>query len=1541
MAIVIVIMILAAMLAVIAPFVLSMTQTTKVSSTYLEESRARQLAEGGDQAGRAWVAQTDPMLQIQATKPPFNQPNVTTLDMLNMQLGGLDAAQKLIYAQEQGLVQNGAPVLPQPPGKDDPFTGLGNPQGEFLDVGVTDEQSKLNINTVPCRVLGNLLASALATMEVDSTTTSISVDDSSQFYDDGNPNTVDGYIAIDGVARPYLSASGNVIVLAQPFDQGMKFPPNSLVYDGRAELIRQMRNQREFQSVYELRDIGTQFGPSAVIRPQEFERILPFLTAHSFRSAQWTAGTRILDRSFSGDSYGLRVEDPRGFDAQCHVAIFDSTDQGEVQVGRPEGYIVSTNRRPFFPQLPRNYQIGFVNSLGFDETISDNNHYLWLRTEIPHPININTASWDVLKAMVKGIPSSGGYQQGAVDEQMADAFATAVVNARKQTPIDSHTTLFGMLDSFVSQNILPSDYIQMIKQSMVADRQGMQCAAQPVCFQSYYDYTVESHAREFDPSRNLRAQAGVIETFRIPARFPGLWYVDSQSQWEIQAALNGQGSGWVIGPRFVPYSGTAASFYANVYPYFSDLTPDYTNLQPNNGQIFTEVEFGMQGRHDFAYDNFENPAPDVDMMMGKQITGPIELNARGGVNQLPAPPIVMAGWFFPSFGMNGNEIFYSGDPSLKVPRDCIRLTSENGLTLYVTDSTGQQYLYNYPHVKLAPLVWHYIYVSATGVDPAQVFLAIDGKPVTDVKLPTQFLQLATAIPDQFPPVGVDPTLAQSVIQLTGDTSSLPPIGTIQIGQEIIDYNGLSGNTLQQCLRGRRFTTAVAHQGGEPVQELGFSVKLNQPYIGGLNGHLVPMQVNGASVGLPGSRPACSVNVPPPASPPEIDGSVTTIPITAETADKMPDYGFAILDYAQRTVGGLTETRPAELIWYSSRDATHLNNVVRGMYGSLAGKHWNGCRIYNAFVEATNLNGYLPPAGQNFVVQVDNAVNPATDVEWIQYSTIYTMNGHSYLASPPNGPAFGNTNLNPGQSWISGIWDRGVYDTAMATHLGTEKLILVRAVNMPWLGQEPYVWDPTYSQSPLLAPKLLTLVPGMYIDPTGQSTGNEVFLTEANNPDKLEHFNVKRAWFNHPWKDGAWIGGLWLHVYHGRYGGPYLVGLDGNPKYDYPTSDSRMLRSPVPEFDNSQYLYHGMVVNRNKDMQGYVDELKYGSSCDMVDGTVYTDSSCSPLPSSATTIQIQDATGQAPPPTGLAQIGTEIVYYDNLTKGAGAPQILNPFPTLNTPTGPPDNLQAKMDNLPQWNGTYNPSQVTLGNVQRGLFGTTAQDWPAGTRVRVLTTFFASSAATNAMSNDISLKYAADLPLRGFVSTYDQSGQIAEVVGFLARNNTLLAQSGTLRNRYGSGQAGLGGNAIYLWQPVRHEDLFMPSLSEAGAAYFPLQHRMEGGLWEGVNLDMVDYQPGVRANDIQAVVVARFDGAPGWDAPITNRPGGLYLFNLNSGANHISFPDSPVHADQLELRVMQRYLPGAIDTNDWKLSLVLGRVRFLVHAEGQTYRRDLTQ
>jgi hypothetical protein len=79
----------------------------------------------------------------------------------------------------------------------------------------------------------------------------------------------------------------------------------------------------------------------------------------------------------------------------------------------------------------------------------------------------------------------------------------------------------------------------------------------------------------------------------------------------------------------------------------------------------------------------------------------------------------------------------------------------------------------------------------------------------------------------------------------------------------------------------------------------------------------------------------------------------------------------------------------------------------------------------------------------------------------------------------------------------------------------------------------------------------------------------------------------------------------------------------------------------------------------------------------------------------------------------------------------------------------------------------------------------------------------------------------------------------------------------------------------------------------------------------------------------VVLARFDGAPDWDAEPTNARGGLWLLEDTRRGKRgpASFPLGVV-SDQLEVRIYFRYASGAftrlpenILTDDWKDTPIL--------------------
>ena len=60
-----------------------------------------------------------------------------------------------------------------------------------------------------------------------------------------------------------------------------------------------------------------------------------------------------------------------------------------------------------------------------------------------------------------------------------------------------------------------------------------------------------------------------------------------------------------------------------------------------------------------------------------------------------------------------------------------------------------------------------------------------------------------------------------------DGSVYPSAGTIQIGDELIDYTGKSTNNLTGCTRGAHSTTAASHLSGVNVLSIRWALKQDQ------------------------------------------------------------------------------------------------------------------------------------------------------------------------------------------------------------------------------------------------------------------------------------------------------------------------------------------------------------------------------------------------------------------------------------------------------------------------------------------------------------------------------------------------------------------------------------------------------------------------------------------------------------------------------------------------------------------------------------------
>lgn len=201
---------------------------------------------------------------------------------------------------------------------------------------------------------------------------------------------------------------------------------------------------------------------------------------------------------------------------------------------------------------------------------------------------------------------------------------------------------------------------------------------------------------------------------------------------------------------------------------------------------------------------------------------------------------------------------------------------------------------------------------------------------------------------------------------------------------------------------------------------------------------------------------------------------------------------------------------------------------------------------------------------------------------------------------------------------------------------------------------------------------------------------------------------------------------------------------------------------------------------------------------------------------------------------------------------------------------------------------------------------------------------------------------DLPgAHGYVITDQGRGTLEyEILGylrvernaegsFLVRAQDDRTRAGLFRGRFGThtDQALTAGTTLVEF-PVRYHDRYQPGSESGDLQYYQRSFRVPGAFWDSIQWDEAEVRN--RSLNTQVRVVARFDGAPGWDGEITNQPGGLYLFTDGRARNRIE-----LEAETVELRVYYHYPQGSYGRNatevgggwsdSWKHAPVLESLR----------------
>lgn len=214
MALILVVVVIAALVAIAAPFALSMRLHEKSARGFGSRTRARLLAQAARNDAMAALITSHPdeerRARLSRGDRDGDDEDVDSLDELSPRVRDVSGVQTPYV---KGLETRGTRTT-------------------MADVTVRDERSKIDLNGAPAEAIANLFGCTITTAELKySATDQLPVEDSRPFYTDGDPTTLDGIVRVRGEFIGYRDIDTRNHVL-KGLVRGMFFSRNPPPDDG-------------------------------------------------------------------------------------------------------------------------------------------------------------------------------------------------------------------------------------------------------------------------------------------------------------------------------------------------------------------------------------------------------------------------------------------------------------------------------------------------------------------------------------------------------------------------------------------------------------------------------------------------------------------------------------------------------------------------------------------------------------------------------------------------------------------------------------------------------------------------------------------------------------------------------------------------------------------------------------------------------------------------------------------------------------------------------------------------------------------------------------------------------------------------------------------------------------------------------------------------------------------------------------------------------------------------------------------------------------
>lgn len=1433
-----------------------------------------------------------------------------------------------------------------------PGLGFNDPYGMIWSCKIEDEQGKINVNTAPPNLIGNLLGSTILAEPVDRDASVLTVQNGSVFPTDGDPETIDGLIRVGADTVPYSLVKGSTIFLkpfpvAEPFSfRGFSitrhYTKGSLVYDGRSTRITSYRFMpgdttfRVFRSIYEVKTAaetpldadGVQHQLPWAIRPDEFMRLERYITAHSGRDGPVWGKAILYPHSLSWMTKGFGgMEVNQGF------------GPGTVIRFMQEGGLRTANRIERANLRGDNMNFGLERMLGVDLIVtgttqgSSKGKEIEIEPELSHPININTAPPEVIQACLTGLSLRG--DTDVVVPEIAHQLAQFL---KTKTYKNLEEFQRGLNEAhkrgLITRPLADAIYINASEPHSHKIRGN----TVPFCFRSFNSFTVEGSAVVNAENGVPMARSTLRQVLTLPTPVTKVLELKTQEQFE---KLLNQG----MARKVVTWPEPLNPPEVRRMRESNRRKPD-----PDRGSVrlsVGEVGYHKGGKTEILDEwvaHCNNANDKGYFQEGYNLTAREQawrLDPKPGTDGgMPTTGVEM---WFRATNPDGAVFFDMAETKCR-NRVRFEYTAADGLTLTLWDANKwddpKRFVrYVWPR-RLLPNDWHHIAASWRTSGPGGQECRVDANPIPEDS--PRFEPMTTLAAE------LDIKESDTLSVRDGDAAMLPPKGAVQVGDEVIEYEECTGSVIRGLRRGSRNTTQITHPEGTVVTRHGYygPFAVDHPEGGGV---LVE------DLGL---DTITSVYMPSPPNKLHFALDTETKELPVQDASGFPTSGFISVEGEIIYYDGIEKAQAGSppVTFYKLKRLQRAQSVNGVTAPARNLHHGHGVSLCSIFITE---NSRYDPSG---VVQIDRS-GDERKVEWMDYNDRKSVGGKHYLVRGeslvPTKVRKGVTDdVTPTEVTNLGGDLRSVKGTTAYEHDAGAKVIPVARMSGPHCGDQYSAYGESIKAD----------INTVSVITRGQSNGDLRFIKRAY----VHQWAVTR----HIYRNGNFSDTVFVD-----WALEYWAGLDDFVTRRFPAGQAGLLRWPsgeLPDYCTSRAI--GSSFDGSERLEADVDEVKVVSlpSKGGKVARIYRDLDTNNLRNDDEGFGAQDSElfveissawpRQGPsnfnplwPPSGFIRIQkernnedvSEYIHYSSLQAvtvthlaDRGFPDPKDPIKKwLNTqdakltkriwihprtpdnPGGPTTEIHPNYGDARNdaYRNVQHPPQydevktiVKLSGLSRGLLGSVPDDHAIGAGIMLY-----DAAPFTVLEGSVDKYFKVKDP-KGFPTDEGYAWVNDEIVGWIKKNNESFFVD-PFRGRFGTSEGSHKSGDLVRGLPFRYWDRFTPMYDREGLAFMQSGQTVSNAIWKEISVKTLSGmfghipQQSIPTTCIPRIMV-RFNGQPRWDDHPTNQPGGLYQFMGRAGANNVfKFSGRGVAADQIEIRVYWNYVNGAFrngESQDWK-------------------------